>query len=120
MSDLRERLRSSAVVIAHLPEDPGYNGSRLIIDDIEAERIAKDLDDAVARISTLEAALASRDEIRREALREAAAHLNHKAFLCHAHDDFGKGRERGFLDSEKEVLALAEKEGAGRGLAEKP
>jgi len=50
-SELLSRLRSSSAMLGMLPEDPGYNGSRLIIDDVEAARIAKDIDDAVAALA---------------------------------------------------------------------
>ena len=40
------------------------------------------------------------------ALEMAAGNVNHKAFLCHAHDDHGKGRERGLLDAETEIRNL--------------
>ena len=35
-----------------------------------------------------------------EGVREACiAEISHKAFLCHTHDDFGRGREQGLLDA---------------------
>ncbi len=38
--------------------------------------------------------------------RDAGAEdLSHAAFLCHTHDEFGKGRERGFLDAVKIIRA---------------
>lgn len=33
------------------------------------------------------------------ALEQAERHLDAKAFACHAHDDFGRGRERGVLEA---------------------
>jgi len=52
MSDeLRQKLRTASVVLGGLPELPGYNGSILQIDDAEAARIAKDIDDVVAALS---------------------------------------------------------------------
>jgi hypothetical protein len=42
--ELIRRLRAAAVVLENLPELPDYNGSILLIDDVEAERIAKDID----------------------------------------------------------------------------
>lgn len=34
-------------------------------------------------------------------------HLDGKAFLCHAHDDYGKGKEAGILYSMEELCSLA-------------
>jgi hypothetical protein len=43
---LISRLRVAATVMENLPEIPGYNGSIVRIDDVEAEEIAKTLNDA--------------------------------------------------------------------------
>lgn len=55
--DIVRRLSSSSALMAMLPENPGYNGSILLIDDIEAARIEKDLDDAIVEIESLRAQL---------------------------------------------------------------
>ena len=47
------RLTTASVVIGGLPESPGYNGSRLIIDDEEAENVIDDIDFAIDVIKTL-------------------------------------------------------------------
>ncbi len=44
---LIRRLRSASVVMGCLPEQPGYNGSLLTIDDVEASKVASDIDAAV-------------------------------------------------------------------------
>lgn len=56
---LRAEIISSELLMRSLPEDPGYNGSRLIIDDVEAERIAKVLGSAENKIEFLTAAVSS-------------------------------------------------------------
>ena len=44
---------------------------------------------------------------RLEGFAEAQAELSHRAFLCHTHNDFGRGRERGLLDAMKYIAALS-------------
>ena len=46
-------ISASSAVIGCLPEDPGYNGSVLLIDDTEAARIEKDLDEAVSILEAI-------------------------------------------------------------------
>jgi len=53
MKELISRLRTASVVIGNLPEQPGYNGSVLVIDDIEAAEIEKAIDAAVAALEEL-------------------------------------------------------------------
>lgn len=43
-------LSVASSIIGNLPQLPGYNGSVLTIDDVEAERIANDLDKAAAML----------------------------------------------------------------------
>ena len=66
LSEIISRARVGASLIGHLPELPGYNGSRLVIDDIEAERISTDVYAAIdalqSRITELEASLADSNE----------------------------------------------------------
>lgn len=59
-------------------------------------------------VEALKARLA---EARNETLEEGAKELDHRAFLCHAHDDFGKGKEKGLLDGVRYVRALKRTEG---------
>lgn len=64
----------SSLVIGNLPENPGYNGSVLLIDDDEAERISKELDSAADNLREATAHIAAQDaEIAR--LREALTDL---------------------------------------------
>lgn len=53
IDSLLGRLASSSAVLGGLPEDPGYNGSRLIIDDQEAAKIGGDIDSSIAAINDL-------------------------------------------------------------------
>lgn len=53
MSELLSRMRTAAIVVGNLPEEPGYNGSRLRIDDEEAAEIAKAIDAGVTEIEQL-------------------------------------------------------------------
>ena len=70
IEDALKAVCGSSAIISNLPENPGYNGSVLLIDDEEAERIAKDLDDASAAMREVLAHIASQDaEIAR--LRKA-------------------------------------------------
>lgn len=55
MKELLSRLRTAAIVMENLPEQPGYNGSVLTIDDTEAEKIANAIDAGVAEIEKLRA-----------------------------------------------------------------
>lgn len=55
MNELRSKIISAAIIIENLPELPGYNGSILTLDDTEAERISKDLNEACAAIEELQA-----------------------------------------------------------------
>jgi hypothetical protein len=41
------------------------------------------------------------------ALAHAAEECDHMAFLCHTHDELGKGRERGMLDCAEALRALS-------------
>lgn len=50
--DLGE-LRTAAIVVRNLPEMPGYNGSLLAIDDVEAARIEKSITAGVDEIEKL-------------------------------------------------------------------
>ena len=43
-------------MIGNLPENPGYNGSILLIDDSEAAEIERDIDAAVEAVDALRAA----------------------------------------------------------------
>ena len=60
MPGLLSRMRTAAIVIGNLSEEPGYNGSRLVIDDTEADEIEKAIDAAVAEVERLRAELARR------------------------------------------------------------
>lgn len=51
MTTLINRLRGSSAIMGMLPENPGYNGSVLLIDDTEAARVVKDIDDAIKVLS---------------------------------------------------------------------
>lgn len=51
--DVVSGLRVASVVLDNLPELPGYNGSNLIIDDTEAERLVKSIDAALAEFDRL-------------------------------------------------------------------
>lgn len=50
MDTIISRLRTAAAIIRCLPQQPGYNGSILLIDDTEAERIEADLSDCIAEL----------------------------------------------------------------------
>jgi hypothetical protein len=50
MEELLSKLRQASCVIGGLPELPGYNGSILMIDDIEAEKIVKAIDEAISKL----------------------------------------------------------------------
>lgn len=54
---IADRLASSAAIMGMLPENPGWNGSVLLIDDEEAARVAKDLSDAYECVREQQAAL---------------------------------------------------------------
>lgn len=47
------KLMSASVVIEMLPEQPGHNGSILMIDDVESARICRDIREAVSVIESL-------------------------------------------------------------------
>lgn len=48
-----ERLRVGGIVIDHLPELPGFNGSILTIDDVESAKCAHAMFDGAAEITRL-------------------------------------------------------------------
>ena len=50
-AELLSKLSADSFVLEHLPELPGYNGGILMIDDVEAERIRADIDEAIAVLS---------------------------------------------------------------------
>jgi hypothetical protein len=55
LKELLSKLRVASSVLEYLPALPGYNGSILTIDDTEAARIAKDLDEVVDALSAPQA-----------------------------------------------------------------
>ena len=64
--DIVERLRVAAIVLDHLPELPGFNGSALTIDDVESARCAKAMFDGAAEITRLRA---EAEALRKDATR---------------------------------------------------
>jgi hypothetical protein len=50
MNELLSRLRQASCVIGGLPEMPGYNGSILMIDDVEAAEIVRAIDEAISKL----------------------------------------------------------------------
>lgn len=48
-----KNLISASAMLGCLPENPGYNGSVLLIDDTKAARIEKDIDEGVRHIQDL-------------------------------------------------------------------
>lgn len=83
-----KRARSSSAIMGMLPEDPGYNGSRLIIDDVEAARVVKDLDETAALIEALAHQYRTAQTCLQDALRRAESA---EARLA---DAVGRERER--------------------------
>lgn len=55
MSELRKKIVSSSAMLGMLPEAPNFNGSVLMLDDEERDRICKDLDEAANGLTKLEA-----------------------------------------------------------------
>ena len=53
--------------------------------------------------------------VREETIEECAKECEHRAFLCHAHNEHGRGMERGMLDAAVYVRALARAESAPEG-----
>ena len=53
LKELLSSLRQASCVIGGLTELPGYNGSILMIDDIEAEKIVKAIDEAVSKLELM-------------------------------------------------------------------
>ena len=53
MEELLSKLRQASCVIGGLPELPGYNGSILMIDDIEVEKIVKAIDEAISKLELM-------------------------------------------------------------------
>ena len=53
--------------------------------------------------------------VRGETFEEAAKECEHRAFLCHAHSERGKGQERGLLHAATYIRALARAESAPEG-----
>ena len=53
--------------------------------------------------------------VREETIEEAAKECEHRAFLCHAHSERGKGQERGLLHAATYIRALARAESAPAG-----
>ena len=58
--ELISKLNVVMAIIGNLPELPGYNGSVLVIDDIEAENICRDLGSISGAISAIEAQYANK------------------------------------------------------------
>lgn len=52
---LADELCSGAIVMEHLPGNPGFNGAVLLIDDTEANRVAKACASAAAELKRLHA-----------------------------------------------------------------
>lgn len=50
MKELLSRLRTAAIVMENLPEQPGYNGSVLTIDNTEAGEIVTAINAAVVAL----------------------------------------------------------------------
>ena len=53
--------------------------------------------------------------VRKETIEECAKECEHRAFLCHAHNEHGRGMERGMLDAAVYVRALSRAESAPAG-----
>ena len=50
--------------------------------------------------------------VREETIEECVKECEHRAFLCHAHNEHGKGREQGLLDAATHIRALSRAESA--------
>ena len=50
---LIEKLRVTSLVLSGLPKLPGYDGSILILDDVEAARIVSDINEVVTAIDAM-------------------------------------------------------------------
>ena len=64
-----KKLISASAMLRCLPENPGYNGSALFIDDTEAARIEKDIDEGVRHIQAITRQLAEATAERDALLR---------------------------------------------------
>ena len=68
MKELISRLRTASVVMGNLPEQPGYNGSVLTIDDTEAGEIEKAIDAAAIALEEKEPATTETQKAEFEAI----------------------------------------------------
>ena len=78
MPELLSRMRTAAIVIGNLSEEPGYNGSRLVIDDTEADEIEKAIDAGITEVERLRGVL----RIALDAMLEADAHFSETSEKC--------------------------------------
>lgn len=106
MSDRLPELRSAACLIGNLPEDPGYNGQRLIIDDVESKACESVMDWASNEIATLRAELEKVTKERDEARKKAAIYRADFETAAATADKFQKERDAALAKLEEARGAL--------------
>jgi len=102
-TDIVERLRVAAIVLDHLPELPGFNGSVLMIDDVESARCAKAMFAAAAEITRLRA----EDEVLRKALEDCIGDLE---YLASTPDSAYARPDESTLNNARAAIAATTKE----------